>query len=97
MFFVDCHAFHCVEGGVCAIDHPFYATQPNEYLREQEYESLPSKYGVLGVEVRLFRIGNEKLGLVRIRARVGHGHDSTGIEFKGGTNLVTKRFALGAG
>jgi hypothetical protein len=95
VFFVDCRAFHCVEGGVCAIDYPVYATQPNEYLLEQGNESLPSKYGVLGVEMRLFRIGNEKLSFVRIRARVGHGHDSTGIEFKGGTNLVTEWFALG--
>ena len=36
--------------------------------------------GVLAIEVRLLRVGDEELGLVRVRARVCHGEDAASVE-----------------
>ena len=41
-----------------------------------------SEYRVLSVEVGLFSIRNEKLGLVRVRARIGHGDDAARVELR---------------
>ena len=42
-----------------------------------------AKDGVLAIEVRLLRVGDEELGLVRVRARVCHGEDAASVELSG--------------
>lgn len=44
--------------------------------------------------MRLLGVRDEELGLVRIRARVGHGHNPTSIKFEGGADFVAEWLAL---
>ena len=39
-----------------------------------------TKDRILSVEVRLFRVGDKKLGFIRIRTIIRHGHNTTGVE-----------------
>jgi len=52
-----------------------------------------AKYRILCVEMRLLGIGDEELGFVRIRARVGHGNYTASIELKGRPQFVGKAAA----
>ena len=57
-----------------------------------------AKDGVLAIEVRLFRVGDKELGLVRVWASVRHSHDPPVVELSkicirtpGGTGSTCRR------
>ena len=58
---------------------------------------IPSKHGVLVIEMGLLGVGDKELGAVGISTRIGHGHDSTHVMLQGGPEFIGELLAPEAG
>ncbi len=81
VLWIDGHSLHGVEGRVGAI----YDLKVQSACRRCDVRSAAhlAEDGVLAIEMWLLRIGDEELGLVGVRARVGHRQDPAIVELSG--------------